>query len=148
MRRFILFAILITSFLSSCKYYANHRYFSRDNIDTLLDTKNYKALATDTSKTKVVEPVASVVNVPKQPTGFGYGNDKYYMIVGSFLNQNLAEKYAEKIQQMGYHTQIIQSSSSYYRVSAESFSNYKEGISQIAEFREKIGSQAWLHVKK
>jgi cell division protein FtsN len=134
--------------VSSCKYLQNHRSYSI-GIDTLLDSKNYKTAVTDTTKTKIEAPVkTALLNTPQQPMGFGYGTDKYYMIVGSFLNQNFAEKYAEKIQQMGYHTQIIQSANSYYRVSAESYSSYRSGINQIAEFRSKIASKAWLHVKK
>lgn len=150
MKQIILFSILtiFTSFFFSCKYLENHRSFSKD-IDTLLEAKNYKIQATDTAKARIAEPVSiAAVNKPIQPTGFGYGNDKYYMIVGSFLNQRLAEKYAEKIQQMGYHTQIIQSTNSYYRVSAESFSNFRTGINEIVDFRAKIGSKAWLHVRK
>jgi len=150
MKQIILFVLLalFASCFYSCKYLENHRSFSRD-IDTILEAKNFKTPATDTAKAKNEEQAPmSAVNMPSQPTGFGYGNDKYYMIVGSFLNQNLAEKYAEKIQQMGYHTQIIQSANSYYRVSAESYSNFKTGVNQIAEFREKIASKAWLHVRK
>jgi cell division protein FtsN len=152
MKHFILlaFLILFASFMSSCNFIKGRRAYYI-GVDTLLNAKNekLKTYANDTAQIKNTVPVTTaVVAEQKQTTGFGYGNDKYYMIVGSFLNQELAERYAERIQQMGYHTQIIQSSNSYYRVSAESFTNYKEGVNQISEFREKIAVKAWLHVRK
>jgi hypothetical protein len=136
--------------MSECQYSEKHRLFSKD-LDTLLYLKNekYEAVAIDTQKVKIENPkINSEIIKPQQPNGYGYGNDKYYMIVGCFLNQNFAEKYAEKVQQMGYHSQIILSANGYYRVSAQSYNSYRQGIKQIAEFRGKIASMAWLHVRK
>ena len=50
------------------------------------------------------------------------------MIVGSFQNQNFAELYAEKIQEMGYQSQIIEASNGFYRVSAKSYNNFQQGV--------------------
>jgi hypothetical protein len=136
--------------ISGCSFYEKHRRFSK-GVDTLLDLKNEisQTARIDTQKVKIEPPITtSKVEEPQQKTGFGYGDEKYYMIVGCFLNQNLAEKYAEKVQQMGYHTQIIQSTNGYYRVSAQSYHSFKEGKDQVADYREKTGSKAWLHVRK
>lgn len=136
--------------ISECSFYEKHRRFSK-GADALLDLKNEitQAARIDTQKVKTETPIVTPkVNEPQQAAGYGYGDDKYYMIVGCFLNQNLAEKYAEKVQQMGYHTQIIQSTNGYYRVSAQSYNSFKKGKDQVADFREKIGSRAWLLVRK
>jgi hypothetical protein len=143
----LLFAGMLA--MSSCKYFEKHRLFSRD-VDTLLDadvTKPENIQITDTTPI-YTEPVVAPVTQPAKQTGYGYGSDKYYMIVGSFQNKNLAEKYAVKIQNMGYQTQIIESPGSYYRVSAKSFSNFKSGIDELENFRSNVTTRAWLHVHK
>ena len=145
--RVLLHLILITSLLSlsGCKFFEKHRLFSRD-IDTLLDADvSQKTAALDT--TPVIEefiPPPVTTPAPKQ----GYGTDKYYMIVGSFQNVNLANKYAESIQQKGYETQIIESANGFYRVSAKSYNDYKTGVKDIENFRSNVVSTAWLHVHK
>lgn len=142
-----LYLILLTGLFTfnSCKFFEKHRLFSRD-IDTLLDADvAQKPVVADT--TPVIEeppapPVTTQVSEPKT----GYGSDKYYMIVGSFQNVNLANKYAEKIQKMGYQTQILESANGFFRVSAKSYSDYKTGVSEIANFRSSVVASAWLHV--
>jgi hypothetical protein len=143
--RVALYLILLTCLLttSGCKYFEKHRLFSRD-IDTLLDADVAKKPAVLDTTPVIEEPPAAPVALPSPKTG--YGSDKYYMIVGSFQNVNLANKYAEKIQQMGYQTQIIESASGFYRVSAKSYSNFKTGVSEIETFRSSVVPTAWLHV--
>jgi hypothetical protein len=143
-----LFAGIIA--LSSCKYLEKHRLFSKD-VDTLLDaevTKQVNNQVIDTTPIITEPTVAPVTQPVKQQPSFGYGADKYYMIVGSFQNQNLAEKYAEKIQQKGYQTQIIESTNGFYRVSAKSFSDFKTGIGELPDFKSNVTTNAWLHVHK
>jgi cell division protein FtsN len=145
----ILFVFAGVLAMSSCKYFEKHRLFSKD-VDTLLDAVATNPVVTNQiiDTTPIIsEPTAAPAPVVKQ-TGFGYGSDKYYMIVGSFQNQNLAEKYAEKIQKMGYQTQIIESPSGFYRVSAKSYNNYKTGIKDLEDFRTNVTANAWLHVHK
>jgi hypothetical protein len=140
-----LFACLLA--MSSCKYFEKHRLFSRD-VDTLLDaevSKQVNNMLTDTTPI-ISEP--PVVPVAQDYTKQDNGSDKYYMIVGSFQNQNLADKYAEKIQKMGYQTQIIESSGGFYRVSAKSFSNFKLGIEELENFRSNVTARAWIYVRK
>jgi hypothetical protein len=146
----ILFSFAGLLALSSCKYLEKHRLFSRD-VDTLLDAEVSKPENNQLIDTTpiITEPTVAPVSQPvAKQVVFGYGSDKYYMIVGSFQNQNLAERYAEKIQKMGYQTQIIESSGSFYRVSAKSYSDFKTGISELEDFRSNVTSRAWLHVHK
>jgi cell division protein FtsN len=143
-----LYLILLTGLVSlnSCKFLEKHRLFSRD-IDTLLDADVAQKPAVVDTTPVVEEPVVAAPTPVAAPvTKTGYGSDKYYMIVGSFQNVNLANSYAEKIQKMGYQTQILESANGFYRVSAKSFSDYKTGVSEIANFRSNVVASAWLHV--
>lgn len=102
----------------------------------------------DTTAFAYEEPEPMPVIVESEPqTRFGYGSSRYYMIVGSFQNQNLAVNYADKMQDMGYETHIIESSNGFFRVSAKTYNNYQQGINDIDNFRATVTSSAWLHVK-
>ena len=149
----ILFAFAGILAMSSCKYLEKHRLFSKD-VDTLLDAEVSKQVNNqiiDTTPIISEHPAAPAPHPPPsvaKKAAYGYGPDKYYMIVGSFQNQNLAERYAEKIQQNGYKTQIIESTNGFFRVSAKSYSDFKTGIGDLENFRTDVTSKAWLLVRK
>jgi cell division protein FtsN len=150
----LLLSFLIISgilLLSSCNYLKKHRLFSRD-VDTVLDMtlEEPEPIEVDSSafivEEPVMEPVIEEPVVQPMPTE-NYGSGRYFMIVGSFQNENLAEKYADKMQQMGYMSQVIAANNGFYRVSAKSYNDFKTGVSEIETFRATVASRAWLHVK-
>jgi hypothetical protein len=143
------FVLMIAISLSSCKYIKQQKWFSKD-VDTLLNTEPTPVVDTIADSTQIktivqeTEPV-----VTSAATTYGYGIDNFYMVVGSFLSEQLANKYARKIQELGYQPQIIYSKSQgFYRVSAKSYSDYASAIGDIAGFRDKVTPRAWVHVKK
>lgn len=146
----VFYAMLMLFALNSCKYFKEHSLFKKRGADTLLldmTDGETDSLIVDTTEIIFEEPDMN----PVQETpisSFGYGSDKYYMIVGSFQNQNFAEFYAEKIQQMGYQTNVIESSNGFYRVSAKSYSDFQLAVSEINDFRNSLSSNAWLHIRK
>ena len=93
--------IVITAFLSllilsSCNYFKNHRLFSKD-ADTVLDMtiEQPESLGEDTSDymtEEYIEPVIDAEPIPVSETGYSSSNDKYFMVVASFQNQNLAKQ--------------------------------------------------------
>ncbi len=134
----VVFSLLM---MSSCNYLKKHRLFSKD-VDTVLDMtiQEPTPLAVDTT------PVASEMEFQQpapQPV-----DGKYFMIVGSFQNQNLANLYAEKIRENGYQTQVIEASNGFFRVSAKSFTNFQQGVNEIDDFRSAVTARAWLHVRR
>lgn len=145
---FLLFVGILV--LSSCNYLKKHRLFSRD-VDTVLDMtlEEPEPIEVDSTAFVLEEPVEEpVIEEPPVPEPMDYGNDRYFMIVGSFQNLNLAERYAEKMRDMGYSSQILESSSGFFRVSAKSYNDYRTGVNEIETFRATVASRAWLHVKQ
>jgi cell division protein FtsN len=134
----IIFSLLT---LSSCNYFKKHRLFSKD-VDTVLDM-------TIEQPVPLVADTTPVLPEPeyKEPVRSS-SSDKYFMIVGSFQNQNLANNYAEKIRQMGYQSQVIEASNGFYRVSAKSYNNFRQGVNEIDDFRSSVTPRAWLNVKR
>jgi len=137
------FLILLSGALlfSSCDYLKKHRLFSKNSDDVLdMTVAEPEPIAEDTT--------ALYTQDIQQPVIPATSSDKYFMIVGSFQNQNLAKLYSEKIEQMGYRSEIIEASNGFYRVTAKSYNNFRQGINEIDDFRNSVTPGAWLHVRR
>ncbi len=143
--RLLLMVLMSLLMLNSCNYFKKHRLFSR-NVDTILDMtiEQPEPVAVDSTALVAEEPV-----LPEEAAVPSYqpGSGKYFMIVGSFQNENLARRYAEKIKNMGYDAQIIEASNGFFRVSAKTYANFQQGVNDIAAFRSSVTEGAWLHVR-
>jgi cell division protein FtsN len=138
----ILIGIAGILMLDGCSYFKKHRLFSKD-VDTVLDMTIQEPAPVVADTNPVMTPP-----VYQEPVQIARSSDRYFMIVGSFQNQNLANNYAEKIRQMGYQSQILEASNGFYRVSAKSYSNFKQGVSEIDDFRSSVAARAWLHIER
>ncbi len=139
--------LIITSLLglllmNSCNFFEEHPLFNK-GPDSLLNMPLMEPEPEIIDTTPIIPEETMVFEKPAPKVV----NGKYFMIVGSFQNQNFAELYAEKIQEMGYESQIIEASNGFYRVSARSYNNFQQGVNEIAEFRASITTGAWLHVR-
>jgi hypothetical protein len=146
-RSVILLFFAVAVLLSSCNYLKKHKLFSRD-VDSVLDMTLEEPLTPIIDTTPIVYTEPEPVMTEPAETRYGYGSNRYYMIVGCFQNKSYADRYAEKIRQMGYDTKILDLSNGFYRVSAKSYSNFRTGVSEIDDFRSTVASRAWLHVKR
>jgi hypothetical protein len=72
---------------------------------------------------------------------------QYYMIVGCFMVQENAEKYADKIRGKGYNASIITGPAGFKMVSVKSYNDFRESISEINQYRAEITPNAWVYVK-
>ncbi|MBA7553743.1 hypothetical protein ES705_46342 [subsurface metagenome] len=144
----ILSALLGTILLNGCNFFEEHPLFNK-GPDSLLNMPivEPEPEIIDTMEYIIEEPVVIEEPIESQ-LQTGYGSGQYFMIVGSFQNRNFAVQYAEKIQEMGYQTQIIEASNGFYRVSARSYNNFQQGVNEIDDFRTSVSAGAWLHVRR
>ena len=141
---FLLFSLIFV--FTSCKLFKNKKGFSK-SVDTLL-IQEPVAIPTDTIE---IEPIVQETEpeIVRRETIIGYTSDRYYMIVGSFLSEKLALKYANTLLEMGYQPQVIYSNYvGYYRVSAKSYENFQVAINDIPNYRSSVTNRAWVHVKR
>jgi hypothetical protein len=139
--------VLVVLSLSSCKYFKQQKWFSKD-VDTLL-TVPEEVADTNAADSAKIETIVQETEPITTTTNYGYSNDGFYMVVGSFLSEQLANKYAKKILEMGYQPQVIYSNSlGFYRVSAKSYVDFRTAVNDIANFRDNVTPRAWVHVKK
>ena len=144
--KYLLFIVFVVS-ISSCKTSKKEKLYTKE-VDTLLSqTPKIVELAVDTSEIVMIVQETEPVMVKSEPV-MGYTSDKYYMIVGSFLSEKLAVKYANTVLDMGYQPNVIYSSEQgYYRVSAQSYNDKSTAVSDISSFRSSVTNHAWVHVK-
>ncbi|MBN1950934.1 MAG: hypothetical protein JW801_07005 [Bacteroidales bacterium] len=167
---FLSIAVFSLLLLSGCDYFKNHKLFSKDDDDDEVvdmrtdkqddlsdsaaiaytdEAEEYDVASDNANGSAGAYPEKSVSRKKSAQQDFApSGSDKYFMIVGSFLNQNLANRYAETIGQKGYSTSVLGCPDGYFRVSAKSYSNFKLGVSEINDFRSSLVASAWLYVRK
>lgn len=100
----------------------------------------------DTLAKKVEESKPEPKPVPKEP-------NKYFLIAGSFSNQNNAASFKKELTDQGYQSEIILrnwgENSDFYKVSYMGFSDKKEAISKMKQERSQPGKEkVWVLVKR
>ena len=134
----LLIMLFLASTISSCKFFRDQKLFSND-IDTLIE------LQTVAEEKPVVDTPEVVIEETPAPPVI---NNKYFMIVGSFQVEKNAEHMAAELTEQGYHAEIHYSSNGFYRVSAKGYEDFRVGVSEINEFRNRLTPNAWLYVKR
>lgn len=147
------FFVIASLFLSlnACKTFKEKKLFSKD-VDTLTSYVEdiVEEPAVDTMEVESIVEEAEEAYVEPAVTGpaHGYNDDRYYMIVGSFFSEQLANKYADKLYDKGYTPLVIYSpTKQYYRVAAQSYNDYTTALNDINTFRNNVTPRAWVHVK-
>jgi cell division protein FtsN len=105
--------------------------------------KEVKAL---TKPDTIAEKLEKPEPAPRKP-------DKYFLIAGSFFNQNNAEVLKKELSEQGFESQIIirnwGKNSDFYKVSYMGFSNKQEAINKMQEERIQPGKEdVWVLVKR
>ena len=157
MKRTIVYilAVSIVSF-SSCKkvnQWLGKSTMSQAEIDSMLYQnaelqKQVKADAAayerelDALRAEYEQKLAAYENSnPKAPvTGF-------FVIVGSFKNQKLAENYASKIKSMGYEGNIIDGPADFKLVTSSTHASLKEALPSLKTARSVLVSKSWIYFK-
>lgn len=146
--------ILIVLFAMSCdKGFIKSNKVGKDAVLQTMDTsvtiieEEVDTVAEIETIIQETEPIVEPLEA--QTASEGYGNDRFYMVVGSFLSETLAQKYAQKMLDKGYQPQVIFSNTmGFYRVSAQSYEDYTLAVNDIQNFRNNVTPRAWVHVKK
>jgi len=73
--------------------------------------------------------------------------DAYYVIVGSFKNDNYAQEYSGKIKELGYEGKIIPGPNDFNLVTYGTYSTLKSSLEPMRQAREKVAPAAWIYFK-
>ena len=79
---------------------------------------------------------------PKAPVG------GYFVVVGAFKDQKLADKYAAKIKEMGYEGNIVDGPSTFKLITSSTHPSLAEALTALKNARSVIASKSWIYFKK
>jgi len=155
MRTLIICAVLAGIFATSgCKHFGKKTMFKK-GIDTLLENNREKDSIIRADSLKMVElrRLNQHLNLTidslkaMYESNRIYGDNKFFMIVGSFQNEKYANKWADKIGHMGYQTSIIPGRNGFNMVSAKGYRSFRQAVDDIPEFRNRVVDNAWVYVR-
>lgn len=144
MKKIAFLLSLIVLCCSGCKYFKKSSSKKVETItaDTTPAEETFDSAAYYADMAASAQAVENNVQPVVQPSSTG-GN--YHMIVGCFTVQAYADKYAEKMRNLGYEGQIIQGRDNFKMVTARSYGNYRESVNDIEKFRNEVTPNAWVY---
>ncbi len=149
MKRLIIALLAVLLFMPSCKFIKSKIFPKKvDTLTAYVDTTSEaervdSALYQDMLKQAQQETQEMA---QKEDDAVQYG--QYYMIVGCFMVNENAQKYAEKIRGMGYNASIITGPAGFQMVTVKSYNDFRASIEEINQFRTEITPNAWVYVKR
>jgi hypothetical protein len=71
----------------------------------------------------------------------------FFVVVGSFKSQKLADNYSSKIKAMGYEGNIVDGPASFKLVTSSTHADLKEAVASLKTARSVVSSKAWVYFK-
>ena len=113
------------------------------------DDINKEIIEEENIDTDLVEETEDIVDntpTPGEVTMISVRQNKYYVILSSSLDIDLAKKFAKEVAADGREVKIIEPSEEglYYRVAIEESYTSTEAIANLEELKEKYGANIWI----
>lgn len=90
----------------------------------------------------VIEKEPEVVATPKK-------NNKYFVIGGSFREDDNARRFMKDMSQKGYHVENLGIFNGLHRISLQGFTDFQAAKNKINQIRtEDPSSRVWIHIKR
>jgi len=97
----------------------------------------------ETRATEKTETPKEEISVPQE------NNDKYFLIGGSFKSEENVRQFMADMSKKGFSPVNLGLFNGLYRISIQSFSNFREAKDRLNEFRtENPESGVWIHIKQ
>lgn len=110
------------------------------------ETDREEPITSGKKETKVESPAKTVTEQPpaKKPEASVTGY-KYYIIAGSFLNENNAETMKKQLAKKGYDPLVFKAKNNFHRVGMKGFPSLDAAITEMREMRKKKGfEEVWV----
>jgi len=168
MKRIILIALSLALLTSGCKVFKSKK--SQAAAPKTETTAESKVFSVPAPKNTVREnPVSDTMyeRADKEATGTpvrtqsekftmssedqaAYGNQKFFVIVGSFSSNENAGKFKAELIQKGFKPIILHSETGYYRVCVDTFTDETNARSRVQKIRTEFPKYAdsWLLIPK
>jgi hypothetical protein len=148
MKKIFVFTFLMLLLFSGCKYFKRSSAKTMDTV-TADTTANNEIIDSAALYSGINEGNESMAASPSSTSRQGsITSGKYYMIVGCFTVQGNADKYAQKLNDLGYTAQIIPGRDNFQMVAVKSYTSYREGVAELDRFRTNVTPNAWVYRHK
>jgi hypothetical protein len=146
--------VLALVFMPSCKFFKGKKLFGRKAREMeLLKIKQDSIRVADSLK-QVQEKLLAMekarldsINTAEEQRKAWEIENKYNIIVGSFITPEYARSLAEEYRQKGYNVRILKMEGGRFElVSAEAHSNLNKAIGRLKEFQDNIVTDAWIYI--
>ena len=170
MKRVILGTMALTLLLSGCKLFQPASKTEAANPQTETTTTETKVFSVPAPKNNIREnPTSDVMyeQADKPATGkpvsmrsenftlspedqASYGNQSFFVIVGSFSSNDNANRFKKDLMTQGFSPIILHSETGYYRVCVDSYTEEAAARSRVRQIRTDYPQYAdsWLLIKK
>ncbi|HKK41241.1 MAG TPA: hypothetical protein VJ963_02445 [Bacteroidales bacterium] len=143
--------VVVLFAMPSCKYFKGRGLFGK-KVDTMAvwQARQDSIRVADSIKSAqaalLAEESARADSIRKAAEE---RNNKYNIIVGSFITPEYAERLSSAYREKGYDTHIIKMEGSRFElVSAESYANIGKALARVREFQDNIENDAWIYIRK
>lgn len=147
----ILVMLLLVSF-SSCKYFKGKKFFGK-KADTMAVWQARQDSIHVTDSIRMIQERLQAIEQARidsiEARRAWEINNKYNIIVGSFLTPEYAKGLAETYKTQGYNTNIIKMEGGRFDlVSIDAKADLKDAIVRLNECRNSLQPEAWVYIRK
>jgi len=116
-----------------------HEEFVAEEHDAVAEQASLEATL-DMSPAVATQPREGTITRVSTPQGF------YYVVVGSFIDDDLAADYATLLAQQGLHVTIVapKEGAHFFRVAVECENTFYEAYDKLTQHKATYGSHVWL----
>ncbi len=149
MKRLIIVLPAVLLLMPSCKFIKSKIFPKKvDTLSAYIDTVSEAQKVDSVLYQEMLKQAQQESQTLMQKGGDAVQYGQYYMIVGCFMVQENAQRYAEKIRGMGYDASIITGPGGFQMVTVKSYNDFRASVSEINQFRAEITPNAWVYIKR
>jgi hypothetical protein len=146
----VLLAVLLIS--PSCKWLKSKGILGKKEDTLVAWNARQDSLRVIDSVRKAQELLISIENAKRDSIKMVQDREsqnKFNIIIGSFITPEYARKYSADFNLKGYKTKIMKlEGTKFEMVSAESYPGFRTAVNRLRQFQDTVISDAWIYVYK
>jgi hypothetical protein len=147
-----LILVFFLAFLPSCKFFQNKVFGKKARALAEMKAREDSTRVADSLR-KAQAYLLSIENARQDSIRLAVdqrkaAENKYNIIVGSFITPEYAREMAQAYKGMGYNPEVIKMNERFELVSAEGHQNLRTAIKRLAAFQDTVQMESWIYVRQ
>jgi flagellar basal body-associated protein FliL len=115
------------------------------DLKELLGIKEEVVVTVDSTAIKAsADSLAAIATAEAEAAAAAEANAVYYVVLGSFQNNEFAQEYSNKLNNKGATTTVISGDNGYFRVGIDASADKEEALKKRTSLLKKYGKSIWL----